>query len=240
MHSKIPLLRGIIGAIFPGIYLVVVLIADYYWPGGLLTPFFVTVGLLLMAIFFKPRHMIPWAIIYATVVVTILLNPTIYRLLAHRPYLNQSVSPYLRATANIIVAFLSCYLCVALDWMGRTKEDLVALLSRMPSPIVVSDANGHILYFNDKVGELLPSFVHHSEKNRTARNYFDFFSPAKNQGRTISRYLNQIENSSHHEFLELYCDGRSLHGKTQVMNWSGQKVLLTIIEETKSVGQESS
>ena len=51
----------------PGLYLAVALYIDHLEPGGTITPFFVVIGLMFMALKFQPMQMIPWAVVYAAV-----------------------------------------------------------------------------------------------------------------------------------------------------------------------------
>ena len=215
----------------PGLYLAVALYIDHLEPGGTITPFFVVIGLMFMALKFQPMQMIPWAVVYAAVLSGIFLSPQIYSFFSDIPFHAQSSPRYARAATYWLVCAGFIYLCVILNRLLKSQRELREMLSKIPCPIVASDHNGRILYWNQRLEERLPILADSRKLNLIPLSYFDLLSPRENQGRIISSYLQRLESGRTFEALDLSLDGRSVKGKTQLMEWDGKKVLLTIIDD---------
>ena len=223
------------GWLAPGLYLGTSLYIDYLTPGGTITPFFVVFGLIVMAIRLKPIQMIPWTVIYILAVVLIFTSASVHNIFSHTSFRDQMSLPrYARAATYVFVGIGFCYLCITLNRLLRVQRELTEMLSKVPCPILASDHNGRILYWNQKVEELLPILNQSKGQKQKFFSYFDLLAPRENQGKTISGYLQRLENSKAGSPLDLSVAGRPIKGKTQLMDWSGKKIILTILEEEKS------
>ena len=184
-----------------------------------------------MALVMKPSQMIPWAVIYTVIVIIIFLNPRIYEALSGHPYSQESTPPLLRSAASIFLGIGTGYLCIVLNSMRKSQRDLTEVLSKIPSPVVVSDKTGRILFWNQSVEDLIPMLRDVKASASKPPSYFDLLSPRESQGKTISRYLQRLENGMAQAPLDLSANGRPMTGETQLMQWSGQDVLLTILKD---------
>ncbi len=214
----------------PGIYITVVLLADWLMPMGTFTPFFAVLGMMIMALTLKPYQMVPWSIVYTVIVCMIFLSPRMHLLFTGRQYTDQSVIPMLRAATYAMVGFIACYLCFILNRLRRAQQELAVVLNKLPSAILVSNQNGKILYSNDTARNIIPEL----EKRRSFYSFFDLLAPPERQGKSISEYLQRLESDNHDEPLPLSIYGLPYKGDTRVLDWMGETVLLTILSEDKS------
>jgi PAS domain S-box-containing protein len=210
----------------PGFYLAVILLFDWLFVLGTVTPFFVVIGLLWMALKYRPIVMIPWAFIYTLVVCNILLVPKIFIFFAGHPFNDVYLIQCIRAATYIIVGIASSYLCTAMDRLKKSESELNQILENLPWPILTSDADGRILYWNETAEKILPLL-----KENAALNYFDLLSPPDFQGRTITEYLKRFELQSSDKPLILNVNGNQCNAHTQLLAWTDTKVLLTILSK---------
>lgn len=216
-----------LGIVLPAIYIVTVLTFDFLLPIGTVTPFFAVIGMLFMALKFRPAVMIPWTIIYVAIVCSIFLVPKFFVLLTGLHYYEQYVIPTIRAATYVVVGIASCYLCLALDRLRKSENELKQILQNLPWPILTSDHDGKLLYWNESAEDLIPLLKRKNELT----NYFDLLAPPEFQGRTITEYLKRIDQDKHDEPLKLSVDGKPFKGHTQLIEWTNTKVLLTILSE---------
>ena len=224
--TKNPVENQWLGVILPAIYITVILTADYLVHIGTITPFFVVVALLYMALRCRPVVMIPWSVIYTVIVCSIFLFPKLFSSLTDHPYYDQYVIPAIRSATYIVVATLSCYLCLTLDRLKKTRNELNQILENLPWPIFTSDHHGMLLYWNESAAKLLPIL-----REKTVLNYFDLLAIPELHGRTITNYLNRFDQNKHQEPIQLRVAGKSYKGHTQLIDWTDQKVMLTILSE---------
>jgi len=213
----------------PGIYIALVLLADWLIPIGTFTPFFAVLGMMVMALALKPSQAVPWSILYTGIVCLIFLSPKMHLLFTGRQYSDQSVIPLIRAATYALVGVLSCYLCFILNRLRRAQQELAVVLNKLPSAILVSNQNGKILYSNDTARDMIPEL----EKRRSFYNFFDLLAPPERQGKSISEYLQRMESNNHDQPMPLSIYGLPYQGETRVLDWMGETVLLTIVSETK-------
>lgn len=220
-------LKDIAAIALPGVYLAIVLCIDAVIPASLITPFFVVLGFLVMAVSYRPIVMIPWALGFTVVICSVFLSPKLFILFAGHPYFETYFMQIIRAGTYCMVCVVSIYLCVALNRLRKSEEELTHILKNIPWPILTSDANGRILYWNKPAGELLPELA----KSQYQLNYFDLLAPPEFHGRTISEYIKRIDGEQVEEPLKLSVKGRPYKGHTQIIEWTENKVLLTILSE---------
>jgi PAS domain-containing protein len=213
--------------LLPGLYIGIVLIIDYFEPMGTITPFFAVIGMLFMALNFRPAVMIPWGIIYSAIICSIFLVPRLYVIFSSHPYYDQYTIPIIRAATYVIVGGISCYVSILLDRMKKTEKELNSILRGLPSPILTSDHNGKILYCNQAAETLMPIL----REKKKLLSYFDLLAETEFYGRTIATYIYRMEHDKHTKPLELNVNGRPFNGHTQLIYWGHQKVMLTVLAE---------
>ena len=218
---------SVLAIVLPGIYIAAALVIDAEAPMGLLTPIFAVMGMLFMALKYRPAVMIPWTVIYTVVTCSMFLVPRFFTFFSGHPYYDQYVTPSVRSGTYIAVGTLACYLCLSLNRIRKSEEELSNILEGLPWPILTSDANGRIHYWNDAAEALLPSL----SQEYGIHNYFELLAPPEFYGRTISEYLKRLEQGRQEEPLKLSINGRPFKGYTQMIEWTDTKVLLTILSE---------
>lgn len=216
--------------ILPGIYLMGVLVADYNIPIGTITPFFVVLGLLYMAVTMRPRVMIPWAIVYTVTVSSIFLSPKLFTLFSGHSYYDQYVIPLIRSSTYLLVGTSACYICVLLSRLRKSENELELILSCIPWPLLTSDINGRIIYWNDASKNLIPEL----NVNNVLQSYFSLLAPPGKHGKTIAEYIRRFNDEHLSEPLELMVRDTPHKGYTERINWTGKSILLTIIMDLES------
>jgi PAS domain-containing protein len=114
-----------------------------------------------------------------------------------------------------------------LNRLRKSEEELTHILKNIPWPILTSDKNGKILYWNAPAAALLQEL----SKSQGALNYFDLLAPPEFHGRTISEYHKRFEGEESVEALKLSVHGRPYKGQTRKIEWTDSKVLLTVLVE---------
>ncbi len=220
--------RGLLLSILPGFYIAASLYLDFFDHMGMITPFCAVMGLLYMALTYRPIVMVPWAIVYTGIICAIFLTPRLFTLFSGHSYYDQYVIPIVRAGTYVAVGVLASYLCIALNRVRNSEEELTHILENIPWPILTSDQNGKVLYWNASAAILLPELI----KSEGLLNYFDLLVPPEFHGRTITEYLKRIEkNDQENTPLKLSVRGVPHKGHTRVIEQEHKRVLLTILKE---------
>jgi|GEM_PF-931091 len=221
-----------ITGVLPAVYIVLVLISDYLEPIGTITPFFTVLGIMVMALCFKPVHMIPWSILFTTIVCCIFLVPKFHLIFTGKPITDQPTIPLVRAATYVLVCIAACYLCIILNRLRRIRFEYADMLEKLPWPILTSNHNGNILYANEAAKFLIP------ELNVLTgnRSFFDLLAPKHHQGKIIANYLHRLENGPNNDALELEVQGTPVKGFTKKLNWIGETVLLTVLTQESFQG----
>ena len=84
--------------------------------------------------------------------------------------------------------------------LETTRDDLLAILSSLPSPVLIADGNGTIQFCNKKMQELFGK----QEKELMGGSFFSFFSDPQHRGQGISRFLNWIDNGVQSDASETF------------------------------------
>lgn len=220
--------KVLIELILPTSYLVAVLWVDYLTKIGTITPFFLVVGMLFMSVTLQTGVMIFWVVIYTGVVCSIFLNERLFTLFSTHPYYDQYTIPVLRAGTYIVIGWIFSYLGILLNRLKAKERELNSILEGLPWPIITSDHNGKILYWNESAEVLLPEL----KQGKLVSTYFDLLAPSDRHGHTIARYINRLEQNEHLEPLQLSLNGRRhMVGHTRSIRYGNSNVLLTILAE---------
>ena len=220
--------KNLIELILPASYLVAVLSVDYVTKIGTISPFFLVVGMLFMSVTLQTGVMIFWVVIYTGVVCAIFLDARLFTLFSGHPYYDQYTIPVLRAGTYMVVGWIFVYLSIVLNRLKRKEGELNSILKSLPWPIITSDHNGKILYWNESAQVLLPEL----KQEKLVSTYFDLLAPPNRHGYTIARYINRLEQNEHLEPLQLNLNGRRrMVGHTRSIRYGNMDVLLTILAE---------
>jgi PAS domain-containing protein len=96
----------------------------------------------------------------------------------------------------LVLCGLAIYLAHYRADTGRILSRLRIILSKLPAPVVLSDASGNIVYANDAV----TSVVRQSPSSLTGNSYFDFFRTEAMKGKSIHTYVNLFESDTNGTF----------------------------------------
>ena len=214
--------------IIPAAYLVAVLSVDYVIKVGTISPFFLVVGMLFMSVTMQTSVMIFWVVIYTGAVCSIFLNARLFVLFTGHPYYDQYTIPVFRAGTYMVVGWIFAYLGILLNQLKGKERELNSILENLPWPIITSDHNGKILYWNESAEVLLPEL----KQEKLVSTYFDLLAPPDRHGHTIASYINRLEQNDHLKPLRLNLNGRRhMVGHTRTIRYQNMDVLLTILAE---------
>ena len=222
-------LSNLWATLIPALYLILSLSIDYFLPRGTITPLLVVVGLLVMALFLRPKQMFPWVVIYTGIVCSIYLSPHLHLIFSGHPYWQEdrTVVPIVRAMTYAVVGGFSFYLCLLINSLERKKNELVELIRILPWPLVTADQNGSILYFNDRAQKLIPDL----KDKGSPKSFFDLLAPPNQRGRTIADFLRSLRDHTHEGVLELELNEKQLKGYTYAIEWRGYNVVMVILSK---------
>jgi PAS domain-containing protein len=210
--------------LLPPSYLTLVLLIDYVIPSTTITPLFLAIGMMVMAYMMRPVRMISWSAIYVLVTCSIFLSPNLYKFFSGRIFPVDWIGLYFRSLVYIIFWFLTIFLNLAFNRLKRVEVEFNSILLNIPYPVITSDINGKILYFNQVASEIFYS----GEPLPVVESYFDLFSPKDEKGKTIASYLKCFENNEA-QLLNLTMKGCSVLAQVRVITAFNQPILLTTL-----------
>jgi PAS domain-containing protein len=164
---------------------------------SLSAPLCLAIVLMVLSLRQKPSLVITVSIVYV-----LLITYSAFYFLYHssRPQLPFPY-PLFALFQRLGVFVVVCAMAIYMSFYRTSSEQLLAdvrnTLSKLPVPVVVSDANGLIIYTNEFLNESLK----YLPPDLTGQRYTDFFMPAVPEGKAMRRYLELfgIEANSVHE-----------------------------------------
>ena len=169
---------------------VVVFVIDPLDKSTISTPFLL--GIILMGL--SLRQSLPLVISVSALYCVF----TFYALITFHEYIatHVHVSPhpifwfFQRSGLFLILCALAIYLTHYRTDTTRILSRFRTILSKLPSPVVISDAAGHIAYANDAAAAVLNRSIH----ALTGSNYFDFIQTGTMKGQSIRAYFEMFES----------------------------------------------
>jgi PAS domain-containing protein len=154
------------------------------------TPFLLGIALMGFALRQKP--------FLITIVSIVYFFFTLYALVRFHQYYAVHVykdpHPYFwlfqRSGLFVILGMLSIYLAYYRTGTERVIERFQTILSKLPSPVIMSDASGKIVYANDAV---VPLF-HQTPSEIVGSSYFELVLTESMKGKSIRAYFEMFEN----------------------------------------------
>jgi hypothetical protein len=218
--------------LLPLIFGAAVIFIDSLITSTTITPFALSLGLLLMAFYVSPRLIYFWSFIYITIIVLIFFNPVLGKLIVQNtnsmPNPNipfDRYTPYFRVAHAACTAILACFLCYFLNKLRALLWEERNIVGSVPLPVITSDFNGNIRYANTQAMSLL-NLSSHVPINAS---YFDLLAPKDQHGPFIAEYFKRMDGRCHEQPLAVECNEISMSASTRVMAFGPPKLLLTFI-----------
>ena len=174
-----------VGAIV--VALITVFVIDPLDPSTLSTPF--CLGIVLMGLSFRQPPRLLTVVSMAYCFLTIL---AITRFAEHSPY--PLLHPYFwffqRFGLFVVVCVLAIYLSHYRAHTDKNLTQIQEVLSKLPVPVIISDAAGYITYVNDALCALRGV----SADSLIGQRYTDIFMDATQEGKAMRYYIELFED----------------------------------------------
>jgi hypothetical protein len=177
--------------------LAVILVFDYLDVSALSAPFCLAIVLMGASLRQKPSLVVAISLVYI-----LLIGYSAFYLFYHSnhprlPFPYPIFSLIQRMGVFIVLCAMAIYMSVYRTTSEQTLADVRTTLSKLPVPVVVSDASGFIIYTN----ESLNASLQYLPRDLTGKRYTDFFMPAVQEGSAMRRYIELFgaEANSVHE-----------------------------------------
>jgi len=214
--------------------LVTVFVIDPLDPSTVCTPFLL--GIILMALSLRQS---PPLVVMVSILYSIL---TIYALIDfHRQYearVGSLAGPhplfwlFQRAGLFLVLCGLASYLSYYRTETERTLSRLRAILSKLPAPVILSNASGHIVYANDAITPVL----HETPFLIVGRSYFDFLMTEKMKGESIRSYFELFEADTNGLYeIEVSPFGKTNRMSAQLicLGKGPNRVMITVLQQAE-------
>ncbi len=213
--------------------LVTVFIIDPLDPTTISTPF--CLGIILMGLSLRQSTGLVAAV---SSVYSIL---TIYALIhAHRYFsIHVHVTPhpyfwlFQRMGLFLVLCGMAIYLASYRTDTERILTRLRTILSKLPVPVILSDATGKIVYANDAMTSLLNQIP----AQITGRSYFEFFMKDKMKGKSIRAYFGLFETDADGAYeLEVgpFAAGAGkMNAQLTCLGTGKNRILITVLQNSE-------
>lgn len=203
-----------------------ILLLDSLIPGSTVTPFAISIGLLVMAFYLRPATMYCWAVIYCVIIGLVLLHPEVaVRMNGGGVLSDDRLTQWLRLGHAVCTATLASLLCYFLNKLRGLLSEERDIVSRIPLPVITSDFNGNIRYANIHAVHLLGL----KSQTPSGASYFDLLAPKDRHGEFIAEYFKRMEGQMIKSPFMLEHDGVPFIGSTQLLATRAPKLMLTIL-----------
>jgi PAS domain-containing protein len=148
-------------------------------------------------------------------------------------YVHASPHPYFwlfqRVGLFLVLCGLSIYLAHYRTDTERILTRLRTILSKLPVPVILSNASGSIVYANDAITEVL----HLTPSEVTGKNYFDYFHTESKKGKSIRSYFELFETDAS-GIYELNVgplnSSRAMKAQLNCLGTGPNRVLITVLQ----------
>jgi PAS domain-containing protein len=134
----------------------------------------------------------------------------------------------------IVLCMTAIYLAHYRNATERILSRLRIVLGKLPSPVIISDVSGNIVYANEAVELLLqqPSF------KMVGDSYFNWFFTEAEKGESIRAYFDLFESNTHQiRELEVRSAGASekVHAQLSSLGTGSNRIMITVILPTEKL-----
>jgi PAS domain-containing protein len=193
------------------------------------TPF--CLGIILMALSLRQGTSVVVAVSFLYTILTV------YALIRFHQYyaahIHASAHPYFwlfqRVGLFLVLCGMAIYLAHYRTDTDRILTRLRTILAKLPAPVILSNASGHIVYANDAVVPIL----HQTADELTGRSYFDFLLTDKTKGKSIRSYFELFEMETNGIFeLEIspFGDAHRLNAQLICLGTGQNRVMITVLQ----------
>jgi PAS domain-containing protein len=222
---KLSFFTKLIGLLILGF--VVVFVIDPLDPSTVSTPFLL--GIILMGLSLRQSTLLVVAssLIYSAL--------TIFALIQFHQYVTAQghISPhpifwlFQRIGLFLVVCSMAIYLAYYRTATERTSNHLQGILSKLPAPVVISDATGYIVYGN----EALSTIFKVESAKLTGKRYVDFLMPDIQEGKAMRYYIElfgEESNSVHELEIKPFDSETKIKARLTCLGTGSNRVLITV------------
>jgi PAS domain-containing protein len=214
--------------------LITVFVIDPLDPSTVSTPF--CLGIILMGLALRQ----PFPLVVSVSLLYCVL--TVYALIHFHSYIvdtgHISPHPYFwlfqRCGLFFVLSGLSMYLTYYRTDTERILSRLRTILSKLPAPVILSDASGNIVYANDAV----LSVLNQRPSDMVGRSYFDFLLTEKMKGKSIRAYFDLFEKDTNGMYeLEVSPFDHAHKRKAQLicLGTGSNRVMITVLQSAEAM-----
>jgi len=231
MSIKLSFFSKLFGLLFIGY--VVVYFIDPLDPSTISTPFLL--GIILMGLSLRQSTSLVAAssLIYSVLTVEALI-------LFHNASVasgHTSPHPYFwlfqRTGLFLVVCSMAIYLAHYRTAAERTRNHLQDILSKLPAPVVISDATGSIVYAN----EALSTIFKQQAAKLTGKRYIDFFMTDIQEGKAMRYYIELFgdeANSVHELEIKPFDSENRIKTRLTCLGTGPNRVMITVFDVAAS------
>ena len=211
--------------IYPLAGLAGVLAVDhFYFTGVMLTPAGNFIMMAILALRLKPATMIFWAVAFVASTLFVLMNPDFVM----KGRMDFHANVFVRGIGAMTGASLAVFLCIQRGRLIQDHEQMLAVLSKMPVPLVLSDENGDVLFVNLQASALLKV----TDEEARGDSFFSLLESTTQKGTAVQRYLAIFDSRKTTEIEDTYrprkSPGEIFHGQSILVETAGTKRMVTI------------
>jgi len=213
--------------------LIVLFIIDPLDPSTISTPFLL--GIILMGLSLRQNTPLVavTSVIYSALTVYALVS--FHRYHEHEGHITPH--PYFWLFQRMGLFLVLCALAIYLAYYRTSTQRILVhfqdILTKLPTPIVISNAVGDIVYVND----VLSSLLKYQKTNIVGKSYIDFFMPDIQEGKAMRYYIEIFEDPSDdfHEIEIKPFESESLmKARFKCLGTGPNRVMVTVLDVVKS------
>jgi len=177
--------------LFPGLFLALITLADNYLiPQTTVTPLGCTILLTILAMYMRPNLLAFWGVVC--------LIAVFYHLqfgsnmdLDRRGLPVSEWMVAVRTMGSMVMTSALITLSYHRQKLSHHNNETVAILTKLPMPVLLSDDEGTILFMNNRAAEMLDL----TSEQGVGMNYFELLLYQSAKGEMIKKYVDLIDAS---------------------------------------------
>jgi PAS domain-containing protein len=212
--------------------LTVVFVIDPLDPSTVSTPF--CLGIILMGLSLRQSTSLVVAVslIYSILAVYALISFHQY----YTVHIHASPHPYFWLFQRIGLFLVLCAMAIYMAYYRTDTERILArlrtILGKLPSPVILSEASGNIVYANDAVTPVL----HQTPSAITGKSYFDFFLTERMKGKSIRAYFDLFEaetNGIYELEVGLVGNAKKMTAQLICLGTGRNRIMITVLQNVE-------
>jgi PAS domain S-box-containing protein len=133
----------------------------------------------------------------------------------------------------LVVCSMAIYLAYYRTATERTRNHLQDILSKLPAPVIISDATGSIVYAN----EALSTIFKQKAANLTGKRYVDFLMTDIQEGKAMRYYIELFgdeANSVHELEIKPFDSESKIKTRLTCLGTGSNRVMITVFDVAAS------